>query len=92
MVKSKAETFQSYVVQITQGEYRRNRLQLKEAAITITVPITTSTTTSITVQPTSVPLYTKDVFTKTYYLSRNYTIIIKGITMSQLNVPLTLKV
>ena len=33
-----ADTLQSYVVQIPKGEYRRNRLQLKETAISTTVP------------------------------------------------------
>ena len=46
------------------GDYRRNRLQLKEAAIPTTVLVSTTITTSTTVQPTSIPLYTKDVLTK----------------------------
>ena len=57
VVKSTADTFRSYVVQKPQGEYRRDRLQLKEAAILTKDPgstSTASTTTSSTVQPTSV--------------------------------------
>ena len=64
VVKSKAEIPWSYVVQTPQGEYRRNMIQLKESAIPIRVPVSASTTTSTTVQPTSVPLYTKDVIAK----------------------------
>ena len=68
VVKSKVEMTQLYVVQTPQGQYCRNRPQLREAAIPTTVPVSTSsanTTTSTTVQPTSVPLYTKDVPTQT---------------------------
>ena len=64
VVKSKAGAPQSYVVKTPQDEWRRNRLQLKDAAISTTVPVSTkiaSPTSSTTVQPTSVFLYTKDV-------------------------------
>ena len=52
-----------------QGEYGRNRLQLKEATVLMTDPASTTTTvsstTSTTVQSASVSLYTN-------VLSRNY--------------------
>ena len=66
VVKSKAETPQSYVVQTPHGEYRRNRLQLKEVKIPATVPVsncTSNTSTSSTVQPTNVSVYIMDGFT-----------------------------
>ena len=55
------------MIQKPQGEYRRNRLQLKKAAIPTTVPVSksfASTTISTTVQSASFPLYAKDVLTK----------------------------
>ena len=48
------------MIQTAQGEYRKNGLQLREAAIPTTdlfSTSTSSTTTSITVQLTSFPLY-----------------------------------
>ena len=41
-----------------------NRLQLKEAAIPTTAPVSTSTTTSTKVQHTTVPLHTSDMLVK----------------------------
>ena len=67
VVKSKAETPWSHVVQTPQDESRRNRLQLKEAAKPTTVLVSTSTSstaTSTTVQPTIIPLCTNDVLTE----------------------------
>ena len=92
VVKSKAETPQSYVVQTPHGGYNRNRLQLKEAAIPTTYPVSISTTKSTisrTVQPVSVSLYKRRCLLSLYVISRNYTI--KVISLSQLNVPLTTK-
>ena len=60
MVKSKAERLISYIVQTPQGEYRRNSIHLKEAAVNTTVP---ASTTSVVpkAQVKIVPLHKKDV-------------------------------
>ena len=42
VVKSKAEMPTSYIVKMLQGEYRRNRIHLKEAALNTTVPASTT--------------------------------------------------
>ena len=64
---------------------------IEGAAIPTTVPVSASTTTGTTVQPSHVPLHNKNVLTKPNVLLRNYLIIMKGIPMSQLNVVLTSK-
>ena len=67
VVKSKAGTPWLYLVQTPQGEYRRNKLQLQNVAITTTVPVSTGTvitTTSTTVQPTSGAQFKKDLLVK----------------------------
>ena len=54
-------------VHTPQGEYRKNRLHPKIATVPSTDWVSTSTTgtiTSTTVQPTSVPLYAKEIPTK----------------------------
>ena len=38
VVKSKAETLKSYIVETPQGEYRRNKIHLKQAAVNTIVP------------------------------------------------------
>ena len=56
------------MVPIPVGEYSRNRLQLKQVSIPTILPVSTTTTvstnSSTTVQPASIPLYTKDAVTK----------------------------
>ena len=68
VVKSTVETPQSYGVQTSQGEYRRTgynqgKLQYLPQLNTSIA----STTTSTTVQPISVPLYTKHVLPKSLF-------------------------
>ena len=57
---SKAETPRSYIVETPQGEYGRNRIHLKKAAMNTTVP---ASTTSVVpkVQVKSVHQHTQDV-------------------------------
>ena len=45
VVKCKAETPRSYIVETPQGGYRRNRINLKEAAVNTTVPASTTSVT-----------------------------------------------
>ena len=60
MVKSKAEMPRSYIVETPQGEYRRKRIHLKEAAVNTTVPASTTSVVS-KVQVKSVHQHTHDV-------------------------------
>ena len=60
VVKSKAETPRLYIAKKPQGEYRRNRIHIKEAAMNTTVP---ASTTSVVpnIQVKSVHQHTQDV-------------------------------
>ena len=59
MVKSKAETPRSYIVETPQGEYRRNRIHLKEAAVNTTGPAS-NTSVVPKVQVKSIHQHTQD--------------------------------
>ena len=60
MAKSKAKTPKSYIVETPPGEYRRNRIHLKEAAVNATV-LARTTSEVPNVQVKSIPQHTKDV-------------------------------
>ena len=60
MVKSKADTPRSYTVETPQGEHRRNRIYLKEAAVNTTVPASTTSVVS-KIEIKCVPQHTQGV-------------------------------
>ena len=79
------------MVQTPQGEYRRNRLQLRKLQYLAQFQSVAVLSSLLLVPQYNLPVFLCMQIMCTlilYGLSRNYPIIIKGIPMSQLNVPL----